>query len=61
MIAPPKPPANDDLAALIKEEILDEGTSLEDAQKFLEHNVKADECADLYACLRRLTYGKSKK
>jgi hypothetical protein len=49
------------LAALIDEEILEEGTTLEDAQKFVEHNIKADECADVYACLRKLAFGGKRK
>ena len=40
------------LAYLNEEEILEEGTSLEDAQKFVEHHIKADECHNFYACLR---------
>jgi hypothetical protein len=49
------------LAALVEEEVLDPETSLEEGQKFLEHNIKADECADLYACLRKLAYGGKRK
>jgi hypothetical protein len=49
------------LAVLREEEIFEEEISLEDAQKFLEHNIKADESYDVYASLRRLTYEKKRK
>jgi endonuclease III len=49
------------LAVLREEEIFEEEISLEDAQKFLEHNIKADESYEVYACLRRLTYEKKRK
>ena len=40
------------LAFLVEEEILDEGTSLADGQKFVEHHLKADECYELFYALR---------
>jgi len=49
------------LAVLREEEIFEEDISLEDAQKFLEHNIKADESYEVYASLRRLTYEKKRK
>jgi len=55
------PVDNEMVAALIDEDILDEGTSVEDAQKFIEHNIKADEAADMYACLRKLAFGGKRK
>jgi endonuclease III len=41
------------LAYLRQHEIVEEGTSIEEAQKFLEHAVKSEEHYDLYAALRR--------
>ena len=50
------------LAYLSEEEILEEGTSLEDAQKFVEHHVKAEDCHPLFVSLRSaVTEGKGKK
>ena len=49
-------PIDDEMLALLKEEeILEEDTSLEDAQKFVEHHIKADECHGFYASLRAAT------
>ena len=31
----------------------DDKINLEEGQRFLEHNVKAEECYDFYACIRR--------
>src|SRR5688572_24471522 len=46
-------PLDDDMVAYLKEEeILEEDTSLEDAQRFVEHHIKADECHGFYASLR---------
>ena len=47
---------------LVEEEILEEGTNLEDAQKFVEHHVKAEDCYPFFAALRAaVTEGKGKK
>jgi hypothetical protein len=40
------------LAVLIEEEIVEEGTSLQDAQKFVEHHLKDQECYEFYYALR---------
>jgi endonuclease III len=40
------------LEYLTNEEVLEPGTNLEDAQKFLEHHVKAEECSDFYTVVR---------
>jgi endonuclease III len=40
------------LACLRAESVVDEGATLEDAQKFVEHHLKAEECYDFYATLR---------
>jgi len=52
------------LAVLHDEEILEESTSLEDAQKFVEHHIKSEECHEFFVALRRAGHGdraKSKK
>jgi endonuclease III len=49
------------LKYLIEEEIVEEGTSLVDAQKFVEHSIKADDAYDTYVCLRRAATGAKKK
>jgi endonuclease III len=55
-------PTDDDiLAYLIEEGIVEEGTPLVDAQKFIEHNVKAEDCYDAYVCLRRASAAAKKK
>jgi endonuclease III len=56
-------PLDDEMLDVLRdEEILEDGMSLEDAQKFLEHNIKADESYDVYTCLRRVSYdGKKRK
>lgn len=41
---------------LMEEGILEEGTTLEDAQKFVEHHLKADECHDFYVAVRKGLY-----
>ena len=46
---------------LVEEEILDEGTTLEEAQKFVEHSIKADDAYDTYVALRRAVAGAKKK
>jgi len=46
-------PIDDDiLAYLIDQEILDEGTSLVEAQKFVEHHLKAEECYEFFYAVR---------
>src|SRR4051812_35118246 len=49
------------VAVLHDEEIVEEGVSLEDAQKFVEHNIKAEESHEAYVSLRRAAYDKRKK
>ena len=50
------------LAYLAEEEIVEEGTNLEDAQKFIEHHIKAEECHSFFTALRAaVTEGKGKK
>jgi endonuclease III len=46
------------VAYLAEHEVLDEQTTLEDAQRFVEHHLKAEECYDFFAAMRRaLTEG----
>jgi endonuclease III len=56
-------PLDDEMLALLKEEeIVEEDAPADEAQKFVEHSIKAEDCYDLYACLRRFAYdGKRKK
>src|SRR5438552_11139589 len=52
------------LEYLVDEDILDEGTSLEDAQKFVEHHLTAEQCYVLFTALRKavtLDKGRRKK
>jgi hypothetical protein len=46
-------PLDDTMLACLREEgVVDDGTTLEDAQKFVEHHLKAEECFDFYIALR---------
>jgi len=49
------------LKYLIEQEIVEEGTTLEDAQRFVEHNIKAEDAYETYVCLRRAATGAKKK
>ena len=50
------------LNLLLDEEIVEEGTSLEDAQKFVEHHLKAEEMFPLFAAMRAASLeGKGRK
>ena len=47
-------PLDEAMVAHLKEhDVLEEGVTLEDAQKFVEHQLKAEECYDVYSALRR--------
>src|SRR5918992_2750176 len=47
-------PIDDQTLAYLKAQgIVEENTSLDETQRFVEHAVKAEECHDLYGCLRR--------
>lgn len=47
-------PVDEETAAYLRElRIVEEGTSLEETQKFVEHHLKADECYELYCGVRR--------
>jgi len=47
------------LSFLRDEEIVEEEVTLADAQKFLEHHLKAEECYEFYTCVRRAALGRS--
>ena len=50
------------LAFLHEEEILEEGTSLEEAIKFVEHHLKAEECHPAFTAMRAaVTEGRGKR
>src|SRR5689334_12138756 len=50
------------LEHLMEEEILEEGTSQEEAQKFVEHHLKAEEMHPLFVAMRAaVTEGRGKK
>ena len=50
------------LAYLLEEEVLEEGTSLEDAIKFVEHHLKAEDCYPAFTAMRAaVTEGKRRK
>ncbi len=47
-------PIDDEIAGLLREHgILDEQMPLDEAQRFVEHHFKAEECYDLFAVARR--------
>jgi len=55
------PMDNETLAYLIEEEVVEEGTSLEDAQKFVENQLKAEEVYDFFAAARKALFDSSKR
>ena len=47
-------PVDDQTLSWLKDQgIVEDGTSVDEAQRFVEHAIKAEESHDLYACLRR--------
>jgi len=59
-------PVDESITAYLRgEDVLEEGTAPDGAQRFLEHQIKAEECHDLYVALRRAASddarGKKKK
>jgi endonuclease III len=48
------------LEVLRDEEVVEENTSLEDAQKFVEHHLKDAECYELFWALRQIAYEERK-
>jgi endonuclease III len=59
--APAFPIDDDMLEYLIEEDTLEEGTGLQDAQKFVEHHLKGDELYDFYASLRSACHNSPKR
>jgi endonuclease III len=48
-------PTDDLMVSYLKEQgIVEENATVEDAQKFLEHHMKAEECHDFYVVLRKV-------
>src|SRR3954453_20459197 len=46
-------PLDEEMVAVLRdEEIVEESTSLDECQRFVEHPLKAEECYDFFACLR---------
>ncbi len=58
--APAMPIDDETLAYLIDEKTLEEETTLEDAQKFIEHHLKGDELFDLFTALRASVFREGK-
>ena len=58
-------PIDDEILAYFKEqEVVEDDSSLEEAQRFVEHHLKAEECYDLYSAGRKAFAdgdGKAKK
>jgi len=47
-------PLDNEIVSYLRDEnVLDDKITLDEAQRFLEHNIKAEECYELYACIRR--------
>lgn len=59
--APAVPLDEESLAYLREQGMFDEKTTVEEAQRFLESNLKAEECQEFYACLRRAVYSEAEK
>ena len=59
--APAFPVDDEMLEYLVEEETIEEGTSLLDAQRFVEHQLKADDLYDLFASLRVACYEDTKR
>lgn len=55
-------PLDDTTVAYLRDqEIIEDGASLDDAQRFVEHQVKAEECYDLYVVLRKANSDEKRK
>lgn len=59
--APAIPVDNETLNYLRGQGIFDEKATLDDAQRFLEHNIKAEECYEFFTLLRRAVYAEKAK
>jgi len=49
------------LSYLKSHDAVEQSSSLEDAQKFVEHHLKAEECRDFYLALRKAAGEPAKK
>jgi len=55
-------PVDDETLAYLRTEgVFDEKTTLEEAQRFLEHTIKAEEYYDFFACIRQGVYAEGAK
>jgi endonuclease III len=52
---------NETLEYLKEQKIVDPDTSLEEVQKFIEHQLKAEDCYDLYVSVRRVLWDEKKR
>ena len=53
----PAVPMDDEILNYLKEEgVLEDNASLEEAQRFLEHNLKAEDCWDFFSVARRAAH-----
>lgn len=59
--SPAMPVDSEILAWLREESMFEEKTTIEEAQKFLEHQLKADECHEFFALLRRAMYSEKSR
>ncbi len=58
----PAVPVDDEILAYLREEgMFDEKTTTEDALRFLENNVKAEECMDVFLNLRKAAHSGKRK
>ena len=47
-------PVDEEIVEYLRDhKILEDGIGIEEAQRFLEHHLKAEECSDFYVCMRR--------
>lgn len=54
-------PVDSEMMNLLREEgVIDDKMTIEETQKFLEHNIKAEECYEFFAMARRAIFSKSK-
>jgi endonuclease III len=53
-------PIDDEILAYLREqEVVEEDVNLEEAQRFVEHHLKAEECHDLFAAARKVVSDES--
>src|SRR6476646_1593531 len=53
-------PIDDEIVAYLKEqEVVEDDVNLEEAQRFVEHHLKAEECHDLFAAARKVVSDES--